>query len=72
MARDERMVSQLKDLVNQMLTGSELIAESGASLVYGIKTDILEKIIPFFEYIEQNIDDKEFVIKDWGISQTSK
>jgi ABC-type multidrug transport system ATPase subunit len=71
-ARDDRLVGQLKDLVNKMLMGSELIAESGASLVYGIKTDILEKIIPFFEYIEQNISDKEFIIKDWGISQTSK
>src|SRR5690242_15376790 len=70
-ARDDRG-SQLKDLVGHMLPGSELIAESGTSLVYGIKTENLEKVIPFFQHMEEHKEEEDFVVKDWGISQTSK
>jgi len=69
-ANDGRTTA-LKDLINKTVPGSELIAESGTSLVYGIKTSNLDKVVPFFVYMEDHKDDKGFIIKDWGISQTT-
>jgi ABC-type multidrug transport system ATPase subunit len=61
----------LREMVNAMLPGSELIAESGTSFVFGIKTENMEKVIPFFKHIEENMDNPQFLVKDWGISQTT-
>jgi len=62
---------ELKSLVNSMLPGSELVAESGGFLVYGVQTASIGNAIPFFQYIEQNKDRQDALVKDWGMSQTT-
>jgi len=63
--------SELQELVAKYLPGSELVAASGGNLVYGVLTTSLAQIIPFFQYIEQHKGDDSFIIKDWGLSQTT-
>jgi len=64
---------QLRQIVAEMLPGSELISDTGGFLVYGVQNELLPKVIPFFEFIEKNVaeDAANFLIKDWGISQTT-
>lgn len=40
--------------------------------MYGITSDKLELLVPFFEFIEAHQGEDDFIVKDWGMSQTSK
>jgi len=62
---------ELKAMVSKAIPGAELIAATGGNLIYGILTQNLKQVVPFFQYIEQNSSRKDFIIKDWGMSQTT-
>jgi len=62
---------ELKGIVSKYIPGAELIAATGGSLVYGVTTDSLSQIVPLFQLIEEHKDDQNFIIKDWGLSQTT-
>jgi len=62
---------KVKELVIQMIAAAQLIAETGVNLMYGIRSQDLQQIIPFFQMIEQNQNNPNFFIKDWGMSQTT-
>jgi len=62
---------ELKGLVQHMIPGAELIAESGGFFVYGIQTQNIPLTVPFFKLIEDNKSDPNFIVKDWGMSQTT-
>jgi len=68
---DPAFEGELQRLVSQTLPGSQLIASTGGSLVYGILTTDLDKAIPFFKNIEEHRGEENFIIKDWGLSQTT-
>jgi ABC-type multidrug transport system ATPase subunit len=61
----------LKECVNRMLPGCELIAETGVNFVFGVQTKNLPQLVPFFKFIEENSTSDHFFIKDWGLSQTT-
>ena len=61
----------VKQEVTKRLSGAELIAETGVNVIYGIPTNELGKIIPFFKWIEEHQKDSDFGITDWGMSQTT-
>jgi len=62
---------ELKQLVHNMIPNYELISATGEFFIYGLQTSVLPSVIPFFELIEENRDKPEFIIRDWGISQTT-
>jgi len=61
----------LKSTVAEFLPGAELIAETGGSFVYGVQTISLPQVVPLFRFIEKNSGNKDFLVKDWGMSQTT-
>eukprot|EP01114_Cavostelium_apophysatum_P014827 TRINITY_DN3937_c0_g1_i2.p1 TRINITY_DN3937_c0_g1~~TRINITY_DN3937_c0_g1_i2.p1 ORF type:complete len:862 (+),score=239.32 TRINITY_DN3937_c0_g1_i2:158-2743(+) len=62
---------ELRNMVTSMLPEALLIAESGGFFVFGVQTKDMSRVIPFFQFIEQNKADPNFVVKDWGMSQTT-
>jgi len=62
---------ELKNMVSKAIPNAELIAATGGNLIYGIMTHNLKQVVPFFQHIEQNVGRNDFIIKDWGMSQTT-
>jgi len=69
-ARPEQQ-EQLKSIVTERLPGAVLIAETGGNLIYGVTTSLLPLVVPFFQFMEGHKDDGNFLIRDWGMSQTT-
>jgi len=62
---------EIKQIVEERVRGCELVASTGGNLVYGVPTSSLSQLIPFFQFIEDNKSQEGFIIKDWGMSQTT-
>jgi ABC-type multidrug transport system ATPase subunit len=65
----------IKDLVNRVLPEALLITANSGSVMYNIPSSVNgQKLTKFLEIIENNLVEtkKEGIIKDWGISHTSK
>ena len=67
---DEHMET-IKSAVVEFVPHANLIAENGLTLVYGISVADYQQLVPFFRYLEQEEQQQNPKVRDWGISQTS-
>lgn len=70
-AADVDNMPQVKAIFADYLPEARIVAESGSSLIFGFNTTEYERMIPLFQYLEEQETAEDPLIRDWGVSQTT-